>query len=280
MRIVTDSAATLPEELAAELGVVVVPLRITVDGTTVADGAVPPEALLENVENVKTAGPSPGDFVDAVSRAGPDGAVILTVSHDMAESTYMAARVAARLVDVPVRVVDTASAAGGEGRVVLAAAKAAHGGASLEEVVAVAERAASRVRLVATLPSLDHLVRSGHVPEAAAWAARWAGLRPVVELRRGRVRPHQPALSAAAARRRMLRVWRRSRPGGPAALHVAALHSLAEAEATELLAEVEQEVTPTTSFVGAFGTAMLVHSGPGVVGLAWWWEPQEETPTS
>jgi hypothetical protein len=39
-----------------------------------------------------------------------------------------------------------------------------------------------------------------------------------------------------------------------------------------LLARVCEQVEPATSFVGPFGTVMVVHTGPGLVGLAWRWE--------
>jgi hypothetical protein len=55
-------------------------------------------------------------------------------------------------------------------------------------------------------------------------------------------------------------------------LHVAALHAQAEPAAESLLARVCEEVVPATSFVGPFGTVMVVHTGPGLVGLAWRWE--------
>ena len=37
--------------------------------------------------------------------------------------------------------------------------------------------------------------------------------------------------------------------------------------------EVNEEIEPATAFVGSFGTVMVVHTGPGLVGLAWRWEP-------
>jgi DegV family protein with EDD domain len=274
VRVITDSAATIPADLAAQLGIVVVPLWLAVGAESYRDGELEPEALLARTEEASTSGPTPADFLTAIEEyAGDDGAVIATISHDMAESTFLAARAAAGLAAVATRVVDTASAAGGEGLVVLEAAGVAAAGGSIDEVEAAVVRAAERVRLVAMLPNLDHLVRSGHVPEAAAWAARWIGLRPVVELRRGKVSPLAPALSEAAARRRVFESWRRTRPAGPAALHLAALHSMAEAEAGELLDLVLAEIEPATAFVGSFGSAMLLHSGPGVAGLAWWWDP-------
>lgn len=273
--VVTDSAATLPSDLVEELGIVVVPLRIDLDGVSYRDGELAPEVLLEHPKRVTTSGPTPADFLDALESAThPDGAVILTVSHDIAESTFLAARAAARLAPVPTRVVDTATAAGGEGLVVLAAARRAASGGSLDEVERAARQAANGVRLVATLPSLDHLVRSGHVPEAAAWAARWVGLQPVIELRRGRIRPLTPALSGPAARKRMIEAWLRSRPTGPARLHLAVLHSAYPEGARELFTEIRRLEEPATAFIGPFGTAMLVHSGPGVLGMAWWWEGQ------
>ena len=58
-----------------------------------------------------------------------------------------------------------------------------------------------------------------------------------------------------------------------ARLHVAALHAQAEAEAAELLARVQAEADLATAFVGPFGSVMVVHTGPGLVGLAWRWEP-------
>jgi len=271
--VVTDSAATVPPTLVDELGIGVVPLRLTIGTVSYRDGEVAPETLLARVGEVTTSGPTPADFLEVIeARAGTDGVVVATVSREIAAGTYLAAEAAAELATVPVQVVDTATAAGGEGLVVLAAARRAATGASLGEVASTVRRVGRLVRLVATLPDLDHLVRSGHVPEAAAWAARWTGLQPVIELRRGRIRPMTPARNRQAALAKVVASWRRSRPSRAAALHVAALHSQAPGAAVELLDAVRAEVEPASSFVGPFGTVMLVHAGPGVVGLAWWWE--------
>jgi fatty acid-binding protein DegV len=56
-------------------------------------------------------------------------------------------------------------------------------------------------------------------------------------------------------------------------LHVAALHALAPDAAARLLERIEAEVSPDTKFTGEFGSVMVVHTGPGLYGLAWWWEP-------
>lgn len=271
--VVTDSAATIPEEMVERLGITVVPLRLQIGPHPYRDTELNPEAVLDRTEEISTSGPSPADFVEAIeAHAGSHGAVVATVSRAMAEGTFLAAYSAAGLVEVPTRVIDTATAAGGQGLVVLEAARVAAAGGTIDEVEQAALRVAGRARLAAWLPSLDHLVRSGHVPDAAAWAARWMGLRPVIELRAGKVSPLRPALSESGAHRRVLDTLRRAAPDPPAPLHVAALHSLAAVAAEYLLGEVRDEFEPATTFVGSFGSVMLVHAGPGVVGLAWWWE--------
>lgn len=272
VKVVTDSAATVPADLAEALGVTVVPIKILVGGETFPDGALSHDELVRAVGSVTTSGPSPGDFL-AAYEGGEDGVLVITLAHDLGEGTFLAARAAAQASELEVRVVDSTSAAGAQGLVVLAAARKASTGASLPEVEAVARQVIERVRLVATIPGLDHLARSGHVPEAAAWVNRWIGLQPVIEVRDGAVRPMRPALSRSAADDRILRAWRDSRPSAPARLHVAALDALDPDRAASLLAAVEAEVEPVEAFTGSFGSAMIIHSGPRVVGLAWWWEP-------
>jgi fatty acid-binding protein DegV len=70
----------------------------------------------------------------------------------------------------------------------------------------------------------------------------------------------------------MLARWRRSRPRDGAALHVAALHALERGEAERLLDAVRAEASPVTAFIGEFDAVMVAHTGPGLTGLAWWWE--------
>jgi len=269
--VVTDSAAALPADLAARHDITVVPMWLSIGGESVREGERPLSELLGDAR-VSTSGPAPGEFVDAIEdRLGDDGVLVLTIAASMS-GTHEAATVAARQLGDRVRVVDTATAAGAEALVVLAAASAAERGASLDEVEAVAKDVVERVQLVATVPNLDHLVRSGRVPGIAGWAGRRLGINPMFEFRGGKVHRLRPALSADAAMDRMVNRFRRSREPNTR-LHVAALHALAPEAATGLLERVEAEVTPATKFSGEFGSVMVVHTGPGLYGLAWWWEP-------
>jgi len=232
-------------------------------------------------EGLSTSGPAPGELVDAASRADEgDGVVILTISRHMS-SSYEAARLAADILEEQgggrqrVAVVDTGTAAGAEGLVVLAASRAARSGLAVDGVVAAAEGAARRARLLATLPSLEHLARGGRVPGVAALGARWLGLQPVFEFRQGKVRPLRPARGRRLACQRIIATWAADLDDQllrGSILHVSALHALEPDIAEELLHQVRAYVEPATAFVGSFSPVMVAHTGPGLAGLAWWWE--------
>jgi fatty acid-binding protein DegV len=97
-------------------------------------------------------------------------------------------------------------------------------------------------------------------------------LNPLVELGAGKVRPLRPAFNRGAALERMIARLRRNRPDGEALLNVSAFHSLDPEPAVHLLKRITAETRVGESLICEFGPAMVSHAGPGVVGVAWWWE--------
>src|SRR5437763_4174265 len=129
--VVTDSAASIPPELVQQLGVVVVPMSVIIGDTVYPDGQLALDEVMARVnEGVSTSGTNPGEFLQAIEPIEGD-VVVLTISRQMS-STYEAARTAANMAGGRARGGDTGSAAGGQGRAVLAAARPAAAGAGVE----------------------------------------------------------------------------------------------------------------------------------------------------
>jgi DegV family protein with EDD domain len=270
--VVTDSAAAIPPELIARYDITVVPMWLVANDVALREGERELGELLGDMR-VTTSAPTPGEFEDAIRAAlqrGASDVLVLTIASAMS-ATHDAAAVAVRDVGEHARVVDTMTAAGAQALVVLAAARAANAGLSLDEVARVAVDVAARVRLVATVPDLEHLVRSGRVPGIAGWAGRTLGLSPLFEFRTGKVHRLRPARGIDAAYDRLVARFRREAVPG-CRPHVVALHALAP-EAAQALLERVRVADPVESFASEFGSVMVVHAGPGLVGLAWWWEP-------
>jgi DegV family protein with EDD domain len=281
--VVTDSAAALPPDLVARYDIRVVPLVLQVGADPYRDGEISLDEQVRRFdEPISTAAPSPGEFATVIADARRTGPVVtLTVAAGMS-STHDSAKLAAKLVTdndprgtesspgPDVAVLDTGTAAGAQGLVVLAAAGAAAEGADQDEVVATAERVAGRVRLAASVADLERLARSGRVPDAARWIGDRLGVRPLFEFRDGRARPLRPAFSAEAAIDRIVQRCAAG-AGRGARLHVTVLHAL-NPDAAATLAERVQALDPVSFLVGPFSPVMVAHTGRGLAGLAWWWE--------
>ncbi|WP_420639185.1 DegV family protein [Candidatus Poriferisocius sp.] len=270
--VVTDSTAALPAEVRDRWDIGVVPLAITVDGRTVADGQLDTAEIL-GARNHSSSSPSPGAFAQAIAQCDQgQGVVVVTVSSTLS-STHQSAVLAAKGATGPVAVVDSRTAAGGQALVAVAAARAAAAGMSLDEVVDRAEWVARRVKLVGALGNLDQLIRSGRVPGLAGRAGNRLGLRPLFDIRDGAIGKLRPALSDEAAHQRIIGIWRRTRPADATGrLHLVSLHAEVPERAAELLAAVTAEATPADAFISGFGQAMMINSGTGVRGLAWYWD--------
>ena len=268
--VVTDSAASIPSDMVADLSIVVIPMSVILGSTIYPDGQLSLDQVMARVdEGLSTSGANTGEILRAIEAIEGD-VLLLTISRQMS-STHAAAVIAANMVGGRVHVLDSCTAAGAQGLVVLAAAAAAARGEGIDAVIAVAQRVIGQVRLVATVENLQRLIASGRVPGIAALANRWLGMNPLFQFREGRAHPLRPAFSRDAALDRMVAAWRQSIVPG-ARLHVAALHAEAEDEATRMLKQVASEVAPTTAFVAPFSSVMVAHTGLGLVGLGWYWE--------
>jgi len=156
--VVTDSTAYLPDGIADRLSVRVVPLQVVLGGRSGAEGTqVTPAQVAASLASwvpVSTSRPTPAEFAAVYREALDDGATAVVSLHLSRElsGTWDSARLAAAEVDPDrVRVVDSRSAAMGLGFAVLAAAEAAAGDATPQEVydaaVSTAERSTVRIAI-------------------------------------------------------------------------------------------------------------------------------------
>ena len=263
--LITDASACIPPRHLPRLDVRIVPIMVQLGNDEFRSGVDLEEArlfrALEQGVAVKSAAPSPLDYMDAIEEAGDRPTVIITPATEFTRM-YRNALLAAELSGRPVAVVDSRSATAGHGLVVLAAAEARDAGGQQDDVVAAAEEAAGRTELVACLETLEYLRQSGRVPALALGLANHLGVRPVFRLRDGTAERLAIPRSEQAALARIVKEWRSG--GGPEGQRTAVFHA-ARPERAEELGRMLGDV----SFITEFSAAMAIHTGPGVVGVAW-----------
>jgi DegV family protein with EDD domain len=196
IRIVTDSSCDLPDAVVAAHGVRVVPLSIRfgdeefIDREELSTAEFWARCARQDMLP-ETAAPAPGQFEQAYRELLADGAtgIVVVALSGALSATMQSAELAARAVagEVPVRVVDSRSVSLGVGTIVLACARLATEGGSLDEVEALAIDRAARTHVLGALDTLENLKKGGRIGNAKALLATALAIKPIIEVVDGSV---------------------------------------------------------------------------------------------
>jgi DegV family protein with EDD domain len=279
--IVTDSTACIPLDLVERYGIEVVPVNIVFGGRTFNDAMREDtsafyELLRRSGERPTTAAPSPGRYVEAIGRAArrADSVLCITVSRQFS-AMFDSARQAVSMIKsesaaLDVRLLDSRNAAMAQGFVVIEAARAAESGATPDAVVQRADAIAAQVRLIAVLETLTYLSRSGRVPRVVTWAAGMLHVRPIVRFHAGGVALAGRARSRPRAIAELAHYVEAACGRRPA--HIAVHHADAPGDAAMLASRLSANLHIVETCMTEFTQVMGVHTGPGLLGVAFWVE--------
>lgn len=270
--VVTDSTAHLPDGVAEEFGLSVVPLRVTIAERTGMDGidvspAEVTRALRDRVP-VTTSRPTPAEFAAVYRKALGSGASSIVSIHLSAalSGTWESAVLAAQEFDYGVvRVVDSRSTAMALGFAVLAAARRARAGGDAAEVQEAAVSTVDRTRTYFYVDTLEYLRRGGRIGTAAAWLATSLSVKPLLHVLDGQIVPLEKVRTSTKAIARLIQLTVAAAGHGPADV---AVHHLAAPERAADLAERLRGLVPRLGdmHISEVGAVIGAHIGPGVLG--------------
>jgi hypothetical protein len=273
IRIITDSAADLPLDIANRLNIAIVPLTVRFGDEEFVDGRdlTPHEFWAKcktSSELPETAAPSPGAFQEAFLKAkaeGADGVVVVALSSDLS-ATHQSATLAAQAVadQIPVKIVDSRAVTMAEGMIAIDLAERAAAGASMDELAARGVELAGKVGVCGTIDTLEHLIKGGRLKGAKAVFGSMLSIKPLLELKDGLVAEAGRARTRTKAFASLVAA---AKAAGPIE-RIAVTHG--EAPDVDVIVAMLQEI-PTVHelIVGDMGSTVGTHGGPGIVGLAW-----------
>jgi DegV family protein with EDD domain len=276
VEIVTDSTASLPGELVASHGIVVVPLHVVLGGQAFSDGVdfTTDElaAALRRFTTVSTSRPSPQAFLDvyeAAAAGGADAVVSVHISSDMS-GTVGSAMLAASQSPIPVEVVDSRSVGMAMGFAALSAAVAAQQGMDAKAVAAIASSRARAATVIFYVDNLEHLRRGGRIGAASALLGSALAIKPLLELSDGHIDPIEKVRTAARALSRLeelaLRAVNEAQGSG---VDIAVHHLDSETRAADLIERLRTRVPSSTTVVLVeLGAVVGAHVGPGTIAVA------------
>jgi len=270
VRVVTDSACDLPDDLIERDGIEVVPLTIRFGKEELVDRKELStdefwRRLADSDVLPETSAPSAGAFEAAFRRQIADGAtgiICINLSSKLS-ATMQSAQVAAQAVqaDCPVVVVDSLMVSMGLGSLCLTAARRAADGDSLESIVANVTDRRNRSKLYGALDTLEFLKKGGRVGNARALLGSMLAIKPVLEVRDGEVEE----AGKVRTRSKALRLLVERVKEGPFE-NLAVLHGNAP-DLNELLDLLEPLAPQDEIVVGQIGPVIGTHAGPRVIGV-------------
>ncbi|AKL74600.1 EDD domain protein, DegV family [Actinobacteria bacterium IMCC26256] len=272
VRIVTDSACDLPEEVERSLNIEIVPLTVRFGDQEYVDrGELGVAEFWERIGKSKqiptTAAPAPGAFEEAYRKViaeGATGIVVICLTSKLS-ATMSSAELAARsITDVPIEVVDSKSASVGEGLAAIAAARHAASGADTATVAEAARSLADRTRILGALDTLEYLRKGGRVGAAKALFGELLSVKPCISIRDGEVAEAGKVRTHSKAVAWLLEEF--SKIKNPE--YVMVFHSMAP-DAEEFLAQVRAIAPDMEIETGIMGPIVGTHIGPRALGMGW-----------
>lgn len=272
VKIITDSSADLPDQLAEELGISVIPLYVRFGEEVHRDRVdITEDEFYQRLEHDPihpvTIQPGPQDFLELYRRLTPsaDGIVSIHISGKLS-GTCNSALMAKEMVgtECPIEVVDSQAVSMGLGLIAIVAATAAKAGESLAKVVEAANQAIPKVHLLALFDTLKYLLLGGRIGKAKALLGSILNVKPMLTLKDGEVVPGGQV---------------RTRPKGMDKLFdfvkdaaniqdLAVVHSTTPDEAQELAERMGSVFDRGKIRIARLGPVLGVHMGPRVMIVA------------
>jgi DegV family protein with EDD domain len=273
--IITDSSAYLPEPMVEELDLTVIPLTLHWGDETYRDGVdIRAEAFYERLAEADTLPTTSQAAVSEFSRLftallDQDYAVLaLLISSGISGTVESALQAKSELPGAPLEVVDSQLVSMALGFMVMAAARAAKEGASLAECKALAEAIYPKIGVYFTVDTLKYLNKGGRINTAKRVMGSALNIKPIMEIRGGKIELVESARSRKKALARMLEMVEHDIAGN-AGVRISTFHAAADEENQTLIAQAIERFNPIETVTTHVSPVIGTHTGPGTLSIAY-----------
>jgi len=272
VKVITDSTADLSPDLIKKLGIGVVPIYVRFGNDVYRDGVDLDsdeffEKLTTETSHPATSQPTPADFSGIYSKhsKNTDGIISIHISSRIS-GTYNSALLAKAMFEssCPIEVVDSMFNSGGLALVVMAAARLARRGKSLQEVLEETHKAIRQIEMLGMFDTMTYLARSGRINRAIAATGNVLNVKPLLTFRDGEI---VRAGMVRAASRGMDQLYNFVSSRGNIR-ELVIVHSATPEQADSLRERLDPVFPAKNITVLKMGAALGANGGPGVILIA------------
>ena len=274
--VITDSSAYIPESALTGLNVAVIPLWLLWEGDAMLDGIdIDPPTFYRRLREAKTlptsSQPTVAEFVEFYQEVAQDADTIVSVlvSTKMSGTIVNAQAAVEQLPDLDIRIVDSYNCSMGLGHVVLAAARAAAAGKSVEEVVAAAEQMRDKINFIFVVDTLEYLHKGGRIGGAKRLLGTALRIKPLLHFEGGQIEPLEQVRTKNKAYARLLEIAAERLGGKPMAeATIVDIDNPGDGDAVAQM--VVDRFAPKVIHRSEVSPVVGTHTGPGTIGLAFY----------
>lgn len=215
--IATDTNSGMMGQVAAEKGIYVLPMPVTVEDKTFLEGSDITHAQLYQAmrlhKRISSSQPAPGqlvEFWDSILEEGYDQVVYIPMSSGLSNSCSTAIQFA-QAYGGRIQVVDNHRISVTQATSVLSAKRLAEQGCGAEEIKACLEAMAYDASIYIAVDSMEYLKKGGRITPAAAAFASVLNLKPVLTIQGDKLDIHAKVRGMRQAERNMIEAVKRDR---------------------------------------------------------------------
>ncbi len=277
--VVTDSTANLTPALLDGNPILVMPLQLIWGHRIYRDGIdISPKDFYVDLEKATimptTSQTTPEEFKRAYAELIEKGYDILSIhiSSKLSGTLDSAIQAKRAFPNARIELVDSLSTSMAMGFQVMAAARLAANGGTLQECQAVAEKAKEQTGVYFAVNTLEYLRRGGRIGGAAAFLGTALKLKPLLELRDGQIEAVERVRTLSKTLDRLLDLVEAKVAQSEGPVRLCAIHGNSLDEANQLLDKAVNRFGSTLvaeSLIADISPVIGTHAGPGALGLAW-----------
>jgi len=271
--LVTDSSSDLPIEVKEKYNVHTIPLKIIYSDREYDDGVdILPEEVYEKFEQEvpKTSMPSQADIMKMFDKLRDEGykkILSIHLSCNLSGTVDVVKMISKQYDDLEIEVIDSKSVSIGVGLLVNEAAKLVAQKLPMSEIKEALYKAKDKINVFYCIPVLDYLRKGGRIGLVAATLGTIMDLKPIISVNdEGKYYTHAKVRGRKKSLEKLAEIAMDKIKDHK--VNVSVYHGAAKEEAQKLYELLEKLPNVQEIFFGQISPAMVVHTGPGLVGLA------------
>jgi DegV family protein with EDD domain len=272
--ILVDSCTDVPKEFRDRYHMYVAPLTIIYKDAEYRDGVdIQPEEVFARFseEIPSTSLPNPSEVASIFKRIKADGydkVIAVLISSGLSGTFEMISGFGAAPEGLETRYIDTKNIGIGSGFSAIRAGELIEQGLPFAEVCSGVEEAARGTRLFFCVSTLEYLVKGGRIGRVSGMVGTMLDLKPVISCDEDGI---YYTVAKARGRKKSLRLAVEKAvefATGAREYNITVMHGAAQAEADEVLVSLKEQLQEyRIAIEGQITPALVVHTGPGLIGI-------------